>query len=147
MVPKNCGLDEQLLSKEFYNLIVDEEDDCKNIDYIEELDILNEEYSYRRNMLQLEQKSLDKEDDSCEVKILSPKGKKTEAKFWKDVHSFFGEQIMKDRESWLGGSNSTDLRRVDTLTNKREIIRAVGCPVRKKPSEHAHFQSLDKIAE
>ena len=59
MVPKNCGLDEKLLSKEFKNCNVDEDSNNTESNCVQEIDIINEEYTYKKKILFLEQKSID----------------------------------------------------------------------------------------
>ena len=98
MVPKNCGVDECLLSREL-----------KNSNCLREFDLLSEEYKYRKKILQLEQKSLDEADDDdcgdCIAVIEKEDGhrKMKSKKTWKDMHDAFGERILEDRIRYVLG--------------------------------------------
>ena len=146
MVPNNCGLDDHLLSKQFQSYNIDEDSSCSGQDCVGELEILKNEYKYRKTMLQLEQDSIDEDDDeSFKTQLVKEIKQEKSKQSWAEIHCRFGSRIVDDRNSWLKGGKETDLRRINTLINRREVIRIVGCPVRKKPIEQ--FKELAEISE
>jgi len=146
MVPKHCGLDDHLLSKQFQSYNIEDDSSCSGNDCVGEMEILKNEYKYRKTMLQLEQDSIEEDDDESFKKQIEKDTKKEKPKQnWTDIHMRIGSRIVADRDYWLKGEKETDLRRINTLINRREVIRIVGCPVRKKPTEQ--FKDLAGITE